>query len=119
MLPQSFLCVLVWCKACQRQAIADLQALVDTGRGDVQLRSLRFRSASCGSRLTDHVMMAKDALGGAAVALRSAKPPHARVDHRRHVQSLDGGGAAPRKGDPKHTIKSQENPAADDLAFMI
>jgi hypothetical protein len=62
MLPQSLLCVLVWCKACHHQAPANLQAIIDGGRGDVPLRSLRFRCASCGSRLTDHVMMGRDAL---------------------------------------------------------
>jgi hypothetical protein len=63
MLPQSgWLCLLVWCKACHHQAPADLQALADAGRGDVPVKDLRFRCAQCGSRLTDHVVMAKDAL---------------------------------------------------------
>ena len=44
--------VLVWCKACRRQREADLQALVDAGRGDVPLIRLRFRCSNCGSRLT-------------------------------------------------------------------
>jgi hypothetical protein len=43
-------------------ATANLQAIVDSGRGDVPLKDLRFRCAKCGSRLTDHVTMAKDAL---------------------------------------------------------
>ena len=47
--------VLVWCKACCRQADADLQALVAAGRGDVPLIRLRFRCSNCGSRLTDWV----------------------------------------------------------------
>ena len=62
MLPQTFLCLLVWCKACHHQAPADLQALIDAGRGDVPLIKLRFRCTVCGSRLTDSVVMAKDAL---------------------------------------------------------
>jgi hypothetical protein len=38
MLPQSgWLGVLVWCKACGHQDFADLQAIVDGGRGDVPL----------------------------------------------------------------------------------
>jgi hypothetical protein len=39
------------------------KAVIDRGLGDVPVRSLRFRCAGCGSRLTDHVTMAKDALG--------------------------------------------------------
>jgi hypothetical protein len=52
--------VLVWCKACRRQADADLQAIVDAGRGDVPLVELRFRCANCGSRLTDFVVTSRD-----------------------------------------------------------
>lgn len=63
MLTQSdWLCLLVLCKACYHHVPADLQAIIDGGRGDVPLRSLRFRYVSCGSRRTDHVVMAKDAL---------------------------------------------------------
>jgi hypothetical protein len=35
--------VLVWCKACQQQAPADLQAIVDAGQGDRPLKDLKFR----------------------------------------------------------------------------
>ena len=63
MLPQTFLCLLVWCKACHHQAPADLQAIIDAARGDVPLKDLRFRCTKCGSRLTDSVVMARDALG--------------------------------------------------------
>ena len=58
-----FLCVLVWCKACHHQAPADLQAIIDARRGDEPAKDLRFRCTACGSRLTDHVTMSKDALG--------------------------------------------------------
>jgi hypothetical protein len=62
MLPQSgWLCLLEWCKACQHQVPADLPALVDTGRGDVPLTELRFRCTECGSRRTDHVVLARSA----------------------------------------------------------
>ena len=44
--------VLVWCKACRHRRDADLQALIDAGRGDVPLIKLRFRCSNCGSRLT-------------------------------------------------------------------
>jgi hypothetical protein len=57
-----YLCVLVWCKACRRQAPADLAAIIAAGKGDVPLIELRFRCANCGSRLTDSVVAAKDAL---------------------------------------------------------
>jgi Zn finger protein HypA/HybF involved in hydrogenase expression len=62
MLPQHFLSLLVWCQACRHQAPADLQALVDAGRGDVPVKDLRFRCTACGSRRTDQVVMARDAL---------------------------------------------------------
>ena len=55
--------VFVWCKACHHQGPADLQVIIDAGQGDRPLKDLRFRCAKCGSRLTDHVTMAKDALG--------------------------------------------------------
>lgn len=57
-----FLCVLVWCKAYRHQAPADLPAIVEAGRGDVPTRSALSLHA-LRSRLTDHVTMAKDALG--------------------------------------------------------
>jgi hypothetical protein len=41
---------------------------VDAGRGDVPLKDLRFRCAKCGSRHTNHVTMARDALGVQPVA---------------------------------------------------
>jgi len=50
-----YLDVLVWCKACHRQAPADLQKLVDEGRGDTPLIHLKYR-CNCGSRLTDWVV---------------------------------------------------------------
>jgi hypothetical protein len=36
---------------------------IDAGKGDRPLKDLKFRCAKCGSRLTDAVVMAKDALG--------------------------------------------------------
>jgi hypothetical protein len=47
--------VRLWCKSCRHQADADLQALVDAGRGDVPLIDLRFRCGNCRSKLTDFV----------------------------------------------------------------
>jgi Zn finger protein HypA/HybF involved in hydrogenase expression len=51
--------VRVWCKGCQHQSDADLQALVDAGRGDVPLHDLRFRCTNCGSHQTDWIVTAK------------------------------------------------------------
>lgn len=62
MLPQTFLCLWVWCKGgCQHAGAADLQAIIDSGRGDVPVKDLKFRCAKCGSRLTDFVVMSRDA----------------------------------------------------------
>jgi hypothetical protein len=63
MLPQAgWLCVLVWCRSCHHQAPADLQAIVNAGRGDVPLVELRFRCTSCGSsQHTDSVVMGRAA----------------------------------------------------------
>ena len=36
---------------------------IDAGKGDRPLKDLKFRCAKCGSRLTDAVVMGKDALG--------------------------------------------------------
>ena len=63
MLPNdSWLCIFVWCKACHHQAPADLQAIIDAGRGDVPVKDLKFRCTSCSSALTDFVIMSRDAL---------------------------------------------------------
>jgi hypothetical protein len=54
---QSPLRVWVWCKACHRQAFADLQKLVDSGRGDVPLIKLRYLCSHCdSSQSTDWVV---------------------------------------------------------------
>ena len=39
-----------------------LRAIIDVGRGDIPLEDLKFCCAECGSRLTDAVVMARDAL---------------------------------------------------------
>ena len=55
-----YVCVLVWCKGgCRHQAEADLQKLVDTGRGDVPLIHLKYRCSNCGSRRTDWVVTSR------------------------------------------------------------
>jgi Zn finger protein HypA/HybF involved in hydrogenase expression len=55
--------VLVWCKSCRHRRDADLQALVDAGRGDVPLVHLRFRCSHCRSERTDFVVTATEATG--------------------------------------------------------
>jgi hypothetical protein len=52
--------VLLTCRACLRSRDADLQALVDAGRGDVPLVRLRWRCAECRSARVDAVVMSKD-----------------------------------------------------------
>jgi hypothetical protein len=52
--------VLVFCKSCRHQTAADLQVLVDAGRGDVPLTTLRFRCSQCGTDRTDFVVTSRD-----------------------------------------------------------
>ena len=58
-----YVCVLVWCKACRHRRDADLQRLIDAGKGDVPLVDLRFRCSNCGSSLTDFVVTSTEATG--------------------------------------------------------
>ena len=44
-------------------ATANLQAIVDSGRGDRPLKDLKFRCAQCGSWRTDAVMMGQGGIG--------------------------------------------------------
>jgi hypothetical protein len=48
-LAAGWLIALVWSKACNHQASADLQAIIDAGRDDVPLKDLKFRCTRCGS----------------------------------------------------------------------
>ena len=48
-LAASYVAVLVWCKSCRHQAPADMQELIDAGKGDVPLTRLRFRCSNCRS----------------------------------------------------------------------
>jgi hypothetical protein len=52
--------VLVFCNSCRHQADADLQAIVDAGRGDVPLTELQFRCSQCGTDRTDFVVTSRD-----------------------------------------------------------
>ena len=62
MLRARYVSLLVWCKGgCQHQAEADLQKLIDAGRGDVPLTKLRFRCSNCGSDRTDSVVTSRGA----------------------------------------------------------
>ena len=57
-----YVVVLVWCKSCHHQDVADLEALIAAGRGDTPLINLRWRCGRCGSRLTDWVCSSRYAL---------------------------------------------------------
>jgi hypothetical protein len=59
----AWLCLFVWCKACFHRGSANLQAIIEAGRGDEPLKDLKFRCARCSSRLTDHVTMGKGGSG--------------------------------------------------------
>jgi hypothetical protein len=48
------------CRACRYRRDADLQALIDAGRGDVPLVELRWRCAWCGHPHVNAVVMSKD-----------------------------------------------------------
>jgi hypothetical protein len=52
--------VLVLCNWCRHQADADLDALVESGRGDVPLTELRFRCSLCGTDRTDFVVTSRN-----------------------------------------------------------
>ena len=57
-----YVVVLVWCKARRRQKVADLEALIAVGEGDVPLINLCWRCGRCGSRLTDWVYTSRNAI---------------------------------------------------------
>ena len=57
--PRTTLRVLVFCNSCRHQADADLQALVDAGRGGVPLTELRFRCSQCHTDRTDFVVTSR------------------------------------------------------------
>ena len=52
--------VVVFCNSCRHQADADLQAVVDAGRGNIPLTELRFRWSQCGTDRTDFVVTSRD-----------------------------------------------------------
>jgi hypothetical protein len=79
MLPQyGWLCLLVWCTACHHQSPANLQAIIDSGRGDVPLKDLKFRCTKCHSALTDAVVMSRDALAVRGRLMMMLTPPPGR-----------------------------------------
>jgi transposase-like protein len=59
MLAARFLLLRVRCRSCHHAADADLQKLIDQGRGDVPVVKLRFRCTKCGSRRTDVLVTPK------------------------------------------------------------
>jgi hypothetical protein len=55
MLQTGYVRLLLTCRSCLRSRNADLQELIDGGRGDVPLVNLRFRCNYCGHREIDAV----------------------------------------------------------------
>ena len=55
----AYLRLLVFCNSCRHQADADLQAIVESGRGDVPLTELQFRCSRCGTDRTDSVVTSR------------------------------------------------------------
>jgi hypothetical protein len=91
MLPNDgWLCLWVWCKACRHRGAADLRAIVNAGRGDVPVKDLKFRCAKCSSRLTDFVVMSRDALGVQPWKADGAEPTGAGGHLRGQRQSEAG-----------------------------
>jgi hypothetical protein len=88
-LQAGWLVVLVWRKACFHPAPADLQAIIDRGRGDVPLKDLKFRCTKCGSSLTDSVMMSRDTL---AVQPWKSDDPNATSRAAGHLRGSSRGG---------------------------
>jgi hypothetical protein len=63
MLPNdSWLALSVSCRGCLHRALADLQAIIDAGRGDVPIKDLKFKCTECGSSLTSAVVTSRDSL---------------------------------------------------------
>ena len=60
--PRRYVRVLVFCNSCRYQADADLQAIIDAGRGDGPLTGLRFCCSRCGTDRTDFVVTSRDAV---------------------------------------------------------
>jgi hypothetical protein len=52
--------VLAFCSSCRHQADADLEVIVNSGRGDVPLAQLRFCCSQCGIDRTDFVVTSRD-----------------------------------------------------------
>ena len=57
---RALVALLVWQRRCQHQAFADLEALVESGRGDVPLSHLKFRCPSRSSDRADFVVTSRD-----------------------------------------------------------
>jgi hypothetical protein len=88
-LAAGWLIELVWCKACNHQAPADLQAIIDAGQGDRPLKDLKFRCTKCGSSLTDH---AESILIPAAIRSGHAKAAQQKKDRGTIASAFRTGG---------------------------
>jgi hypothetical protein len=56
MLPQTYLILHAWRNGCKHAGAADLQAIIDAGRGDEPLKDVKFRCTKCGSRLLQAIL---------------------------------------------------------------
>jgi hypothetical protein len=56
----------LYCIHCNRWGVADLQGLIDTGRGDSEVTGARFRCQDCGSVVEKQVRPPAPTLGTTA-----------------------------------------------------
>ena len=85
-----YVTVRLTCWSCRHWRHADLQALIDDGRGDVPLIHLQWRCANCGSRRIDMVVSGQ--AHRPAHLLRAADPITTTCFSRRllvHRASID------------------------------
>jgi hypothetical protein len=74
------------CRSCLHQADADLEALIDAGRGDVPLIELRWRCTRCGHRCIDVICTGKHVVvPGDPAKLAAGGQYRKRPRHERHA----------------------------------
>jgi hypothetical protein len=92
----------MWCKACRHQAEADLQALVDAGKGDVPLKDLRFGAAGAAA-ISPRRDGEGDAADGALIRRTSSRNSASAASPRRRYSSgvMSGADAEPSRLPPR------------------
>ena len=91
-----YVALLMWCKACRHQAEADLQALVDAGKGDVPLKDLRFGAAGAAA-ISPRRDGEGDAADGALIRRTSSRNSASAASPRRRCSTGVMSGAAPNR----------------------